>query len=60
MSQCLHVSGIPQRENGTNGEQQLPFVSCKWKTELANSVCLLQMELEKEVCFPWSAKDDGQ
>jgi hypothetical protein len=53
---CLHVSGIPQTENGTkpktgtsvcflqtaNGHGKLQFVGCKWK-------------LKTEVCFPWSA-----
>ncbi len=33
---CLHVSGIPQTKNGSNGKQPLPFVFCKWKTEIAN------------------------
>jgi hypothetical protein len=32
---CLHVSGIPQTENGTHGKRQLPFVCCKRKTETA-------------------------
>ncbi len=35
-SPCLHISGIPQKENGTNGEQEISFVFCKWKTGTAN------------------------
>jgi hypothetical protein len=35
-SSCLHVSGIPETKNGTNGKQQLLFVCCKWKTEVTN------------------------
>jgi hypothetical protein len=33
---CLHVSEIPQTENGTNGKWQHPFVCCRRKTETAN------------------------
>ncbi len=32
----LHVSRIPQTENGTNGKWKLPTVCCKQKTEMAN------------------------
>jgi hypothetical protein len=32
----LNVSGIPQRENGTNRKGQLPFVYCKQEMEMAN------------------------
>ncbi len=35
-SPCLHVSGILQTENGSNGKRHLPFVFCKRKTEMAN------------------------
>jgi hypothetical protein len=30
---CLNISGIPQKENGTNGKWQFPFVFCKRKME---------------------------
>jgi hypothetical protein len=64
-SPCLHVSKIPQIENGTNGKQQLPFICCKRKTATANfrlfaangkrewqtSVCLLQTETENGSLF---------
>jgi hypothetical protein len=33
---CLHISGIPQKENGTNEKRQFPFVFCKRKMERAN------------------------
>jgi hypothetical protein len=36
MFPCLHVSGIRQMENGTNGRQLLPFVCFKRKTETEN------------------------
>jgi hypothetical protein len=34
-SPCLHVSGIPQTENGTNRKQEISFVFCNWKTGAA-------------------------
>jgi hypothetical protein len=30
---CLHVSGIPQTENGTKGKRQLPFVILQRENE---------------------------
>ncbi len=52
----LHVSGIVQRKNRTNRKWQLLFVCCKWKTETANFLCLLQMETENGRLFSLGGK----
>jgi hypothetical protein len=49
---CFHVPGIPHPGIGTNGKRQLPFVFCKWKTEMANFRLLLQiLEIENGHLF---------
>jgi hypothetical protein len=55
MSPFLHISGVPQTENGANGKWQLPFVFCRQKVETQTSVCLLQTKWKMDVCFPWLA-----
>jgi hypothetical protein len=51
----LHISRIPQTENGTNRKWQLLFVCCKWKKETVNFHLIAENGKGKtKVCFPWS------
>jgi hypothetical protein len=49
----IHFRGHPvETQNGINRNQQLPFVSCKGKTETAKtSVCGLSTETENDSLF---------
>jgi hypothetical protein len=56
---CLHISGIPQTEKGTNGKWQPPFDFCKRKTETTNVRLFDANENGKQTFVPWSANDKG-
>jgi hypothetical protein len=48
---CLHVSEIPQTENGDHGKRQLPFFALNGNWKRKKSICLLQMETENRSLF---------
>jgi hypothetical protein len=55
---CLNVSGIPQRENGTNRKGQLPFVFCKQEMEMANfNLFAANGNRNQMFVYPWVAND---
>ncbi len=47
------LNTLLQRENGTNGKRQFPFVCFKQKMDTQTSVCFLQPETENRNLFTW-------